>query len=487
MMQDSGTNHMNKSTTDLAMDFTGERYVPELKGVIALEHIHRYLMACELAKDKVALDIASGEGYGSVMLSRVAHTVIGVDSSAEAIIHATQKYEKKNLNFVIGSCTEIPLPKASVDLVVSFETIEHHDQHEAMMAEIKRVLRPAGLLIMSSPEHYEYSVKLGLSNQYHVKELYRNEFEALIGSYFKNVAVYGQRVVYASGIFAESHASDYLGFSEEDGHIKRANGICNPVYLIAVATDAELPRSVSGIFEEPTNQSEIVRSLTNVVAERDAKVVSLNQAVAERDAQISQLQQWLGEDDTEINELRVDLDTKVSELASVRSTLQERDNQVSQLQEWLREDDAEINELRVELGTKVSELASLEDRLRDRDNRIEELESQINQLQQWLREDDALLNTLTQQIREKEASEEYFKNQMLDRESQIAHFKARTEGMESTIIHLQNELESAQQEAEQVRNQLLSRESELESIYRSISWRITTPVRFVGNKVRPGR
>ena len=176
---------MNKSTTDLAMSFTGERYVPQLKGNIALEHVHRYLMACELAKDRVVLDMACGEGYGTEMLARVAHTAIGVDISNEAVAHATQKYEKSNLFFATGSCADVPLPQSSVDLVVSFETIEHHDQHEAMMAEIKRVLRPDGLLIMSSPEHYEYSVKPGMINQYHVKELYRNEFDALIGSHFQ--------------------------------------------------------------------------------------------------------------------------------------------------------------------------------------------------------------------------------------------------------------------------------------------------------------
>ena len=85
--------------TDSHLEWTGERYLPEIGGTIALEHIHRYLMARELAKDKDVLDIACGEGYGSVMLAEIARHVSGVDISAEAVAHATEKYQKENLQF----------------------------------------------------------------------------------------------------------------------------------------------------------------------------------------------------------------------------------------------------------------------------------------------------------------------------------------------------------------------------------------------------
>jgi O-antigen biosynthesis protein len=60
------------------MDFTGERYIPSVKGNIELEHWHRYLLARELCRGKDVLDLASGEGYGSAMLSGVANSVAGV-------------------------------------------------------------------------------------------------------------------------------------------------------------------------------------------------------------------------------------------------------------------------------------------------------------------------------------------------------------------------------------------------------------------------
>ncbi|EQD40061.1 Methyltransferase type 11, partial [mine drainage metagenome] len=102
------------------MEFTGERFVPEVHGDIELEHLHRYLLACKAVAGKTVLDIASGEGYGSAILARTAHEVIGVDISKEAISHAQAKYKAKNIKFRVGSCLAIPLKDTSVDVVVSF-------------------------------------------------------------------------------------------------------------------------------------------------------------------------------------------------------------------------------------------------------------------------------------------------------------------------------------------------------------------------------
>lgn len=96
------------------------------------------------------MDIASGEGYGSSLLSKSALSVIGVDIDNDSIENAKIKYTCPNLEFRQGSTSNVPVPDNSVDVVVSFETIEHHDKHEEMMLEIKRVLTATGTLIMSS-------------------------------------------------------------------------------------------------------------------------------------------------------------------------------------------------------------------------------------------------------------------------------------------------------------------------------------------------
>ena len=109
-----------KAPESLMLPFTGERYVPELRGTIALEHLHRYAYACQFVEDKVVLDIACGEGYGSEMLARTAQKVYGVDIDKVTVAHAKHKYKSKNLKFIEGSCEKIPLDDHCVDVVVSF-------------------------------------------------------------------------------------------------------------------------------------------------------------------------------------------------------------------------------------------------------------------------------------------------------------------------------------------------------------------------------
>ncbi len=132
------------SDTVKSLPWTEERFVPQVEGSIAREHLHRYATACELVQGKAVLDIACGEGYGAAMLANVANQVTGVHISAETIAFASAKYRRKNLEFKIRSCAEVPVADASIDIIVSFETIEHHNQNEVLMDEFKRVLRPGG-------------------------------------------------------------------------------------------------------------------------------------------------------------------------------------------------------------------------------------------------------------------------------------------------------------------------------------------------------
>lgn len=307
------------------MEFTGERYVPEVHGNIELEHLHRYLLACKAAAGKVVLDIASGEGYGSAMLARTARRVTGVDISQEAISHSCAKYQLENLDFRLGSCSAIPLENESVDVVVSFETIEHHDEHQAMMREIKRVLRPGGMLVISSPDKLEYSDKSGYSNPHHVKELYRDEFNKLLGSYFKSHRIFGQQVVYGSAIFCEGGPSLVNNYALADGTLSAIHGVPHAVYLVAVASDGELPPPESGLLTQPIEEFDAVRGQIDIfnqaMAERDGQLLSLQQAVAERDRQIASLDQAVAEGNGQIASLNQSVFDLTSELMGLQTQI----------------------------------------------------------------------------------------------------------------------------------------------------------------------
>ncbi|MEQ5841382.1 glycoside hydrolase family 99-like domain-containing protein [Paraburkholderia acidicola] len=245
------SDHIAKSAQDLAWD--GERYIPGMSTEIELEHMHRYVVARKLAVGLRVLDIACGEGYGSYALSRLATSVVGVDISEEAVQHAQTEYQHRapNLEFKVGSAADIPLADASVDLVVSFETIEHHDQHEAMIREIKRVLKPGGVVVISSPNKYEYSDVTGYANPWHVRELYLDEFESLLHAQFANVALYGQRVVTGSILAPLEDAPSHLRTLPEQDKpaTEEQAGVARPLYFVAVATDGVPPVLDSSIYE----------------------------------------------------------------------------------------------------------------------------------------------------------------------------------------------------------------------------------------------
>jgi len=198
------------------LDFTGERFVPGIPGEIAHEHWHRYAFARRFAAGRRVLDVACGEGYGSALLAATAREVTGVDIAAEAVRHAHAAYAHvPALRFVAGSAAALPLPDASVDVVVSFETIEHlppADQPR-MIAEVARVLAPDGVLVLSAPNPAEYSDARGYRNPFHTHEPTREELAGLLGSAFPARCWFSQRRYFGSAIWSES-----TGVGTQSGH-----------------------------------------------------------------------------------------------------------------------------------------------------------------------------------------------------------------------------------------------------------------------------
>lgn len=230
------------------LESTGERFLPGMSNDVKLEHMHRYSFASDFVRDMRVLDIASGEGYGSAKMAKNAVNVIGVDISEEAVEFAKEKYSRENLEYRVGSCSDLPVESSSIDTVVSFETIEHHPNHEEMMLEIKRALTLDGQLVISSPDRFEYSDNRGYQNPYHVKELYVEEFRSLLKRHFKNVALYGQRVQVVSVLGnldceASKSVSNYYGGQPS------MSGVFRPMYIVAVASDAEPKELPSGVYE----------------------------------------------------------------------------------------------------------------------------------------------------------------------------------------------------------------------------------------------
>ena len=321
------------------MEFTGERYVPSVDGEIKYEHLHRYALCIDFVAGKSVLDIASGEGYGSALLAKVADSVVGVDISSESIQYAKEQYvSHKNLSFIVGSCDSIPLTERSVDIVVSFETIEHHDHHEEMILEIKRVLKQNGTLIISSPNRLTYSDKANYSNPYHVKELYYEEFASLLSRHFGFVKIYGQRMAAASFIFPEGKSSEAILKSYTGDASNLAQQVCSlesPIYYVAVCSDdeANITSKVDSLYIEPDDD------LLKVLQD------SCQRVYAQLKITESQLQSTQSE-----------LQNSQSQLQSTQSELQSSQSQLQSTQRYF--EDA-INEIRSMETSKFWKLRKL--------------------------------------------------------------------------------------------------------------------------------
>jgi SAM-dependent methyltransferase len=232
------------------LSWTGERLTTAAGGQVEIEHLHRYMMARDFCRGLDVLDVASGEGYGTALLAQVAKSAIGVEISAEAAGHAASQYRAKNLRYLQGDARDLPLADESVDVVVSFETIEHFYEQEKFLAEVRRVLRKGGKFIVSSPNREIYSPPGSEANPFHKRELSRQEFENLLADFFPNFHLLCQRPMLGSVLLSDDGEPGRLISIERRGphHFERTEGVSRPPYLLAIASDAPLPPAANSIF-----------------------------------------------------------------------------------------------------------------------------------------------------------------------------------------------------------------------------------------------
>ena len=236
--------------TDTPLPFTGERFTPECVREIWYEHWHRYAFARNLAANKRVLDAACGEGYGSALLADVALEVTGVDIDPASIAHARARYgTNPRLRYECSDATTLPFADRAFDLIVSFETLEHLAAQEQMVAGFARVLADDGVLLISSPDKRTYSEMAGFRNEFHVRELYREELLALLKPHFSEVRLYGQKLMFQSALWALDASVDgsEIFTASARGEVLASGFGVAPMYFIAVCAKRALPDGLPGL------------------------------------------------------------------------------------------------------------------------------------------------------------------------------------------------------------------------------------------------
>jgi SAM-dependent methyltransferase len=161
------------------------------------EHTTRYEWAASLAAGRRVADAACGTGYGSRhLLAGGALQVDGFDVSPEAIAEARRLHGSPGINFDVADVTHLPTADCTYDLFVSFETIEHVHDDLAMVREVKRVLKPDGTFLCSTPNRTVTNPGIPITrrpfNPFHVREYTRRELEAVLREVFPSVTFLGQ-------------------------------------------------------------------------------------------------------------------------------------------------------------------------------------------------------------------------------------------------------------------------------------------------------
>lgn len=134
------------------------------------KYIEKYLRTGDLV-----LDLACGTGYGTKWLLEKGVCPVGVDISKTNIVFAKHRYP--GIEFKVGSADDIPFDDNTFDKVVSVETLEHVENDDGFLGEVKRVLKPGGGFLVTTPHH-------GYGNPFHIREYYRSEFVEIMRKYF---------------------------------------------------------------------------------------------------------------------------------------------------------------------------------------------------------------------------------------------------------------------------------------------------------------
>jgi SAM-dependent methyltransferase len=227
------------------VDNRGERHdalLPIIPPARTELHARRYELAADIALQHNATriaDAASGTGYGSRMLATIANArTDGVDLDPQAVDYA-QRHHACNgrCAFHHADACDTGLASDTYDLAASFETIEHVVNATGLVAELHRILKPGGTLVISTPN------RIG-PTPYHVHDFGFPEFAAMIESAFTIERWIGQSAtdeVYSPDLPPGMWPIDPVAAMDE----KWTSGGGKPQFLIAIARKGEGRRATS--------------------------------------------------------------------------------------------------------------------------------------------------------------------------------------------------------------------------------------------------
>ena len=122
------------------------------------------------------LEIGCSAGYLTHLFSRKADCVVGVDMNQGALTRARRRGRSSLV--ACGNAEHLPFADGSFDAIVMLEVIEHTGSDVAAVTELRRVLKPGGVLILSTP----HAGMFAWLDPYNVRQVLRRFVPALYGA-----------------------------------------------------------------------------------------------------------------------------------------------------------------------------------------------------------------------------------------------------------------------------------------------------------------
>lgn len=330
----------NQLTSSSADESTvPERFDPAaMRGeIIEAEHLARYRWASALAEGRRVLDAGCGTAYGSALLAQSGATeVVGVDVSAE-ILDSVRSSMPPAVALQHGDVMALAFEDSSFDLVICFEVIEHLEDPAAALDEFRRVLRPDGILAVSSPNREVYPP----GNPHHLHEYTPNELEEALSHRFEQVRLERQHTWITSGVLSDERF--VLGTDESVGPDVQVRKLIrdktgSELYTVALASDSELPTIAATLELAPPvelrkwdalwhEQSDVLKDQAQMLS-RQAALLAEHEAYAERTAQeIGELRRQLGRAESKLAAVP-ELDAQLRELLKLNDDLLALNNEL---------------------------------------------------------------------------------------------------------------------------------------------------------------
>jgi len=313
-------------------EFTGERVIPGLVDDNLLnEHLARYRFAARFCENVKVLDAGCGSGYGTAEFGG-ARSVTAVDVSADAVRHAKENFRRPGVTFLQASCESLPFADEAFELVTAFEVIEHLPNWQKLLTEAKRVLKPGGILLVSTPNksYYAESRAAAGPNPFHTHEFEYEEFEQALYEVFPHLRMWTQNHAEAI-VFAPVSPSGAELDAPGDASVERAN------FYVAACSESEISRNEVFAW---------MPSTANLLREREQHIAKLEGELAKKDA-------WLRDSITDHARLQHRHEETLEEL-------RQRNEWALQLNQELHESRAAIVKLQGELAERLEWIRGIE-------------------------------------------------------------------------------------------------------------------------------